>query len=257
MFNLSVRTTLLISLWLVRSLFFANELHAQNTSEIGGGIGGLVYKGEVAPNYRFQNNRPGVVLFYKKDISKPVTLKAHLMAGMLRAQDKDAELPVNTFRQANFKTNLVELSAGLEYNFLDYYNQKRRTRWTPYYFISFAAARFSNKVVLEDKYTKPTESATVLSIPTGIGFKYALSYNWNLGLEVGARKIIAKNGDHLDYLQKKDYPELPYQELLLTDPYDNDWYFYNGISISYTFYKLLCPPATKSKAVKHKKLFFN
>ncbi|MDQ4140494.1 MAG: DUF6089 family protein [Bacteroidota bacterium] len=251
MFKQSVRTTLLICLWPIRSLFFADELLAQNTSEIGGGIGGLVYKGEVAPNYRFQNNRPGIVLFYKKDISKPVTLKANLMGGMLRANDKDVDLPVNTFRQANLKTNLVELSVGLEYNFLDYYNQKRRTRWTPYYFISFAAARFNNKVELEDTYTKPSESGTVLSIPTGIGFKYALSYNWNLGLEVGARKTLGKNGDKLDYLQTQDYPELPYRQLPHTDPYDDDWYFYNGLSISYTFYKLLCPPATKGKAAKH------
>lgn len=244
MFKRSLRTLLLISLWPMRSLFFGDELLAQNTSEIGGGVGGLVYKGEVVPNYRFQNNRPGVVLFYKKDISKPVTLKANLMAGLLRAKDGNVDLPVNTFRQANLKTNLVELSAGLEYNFLDYYNQRRRTRWTPYYFISFAAARFSNKVVLEDKYTKPVESGTVLSIPTGIGFKYALSYNWNLGLEVGARKTLAKNGDRLDYLQNKEYQALPYRQLPLTDPYDKDWYFYNGLSISYTFYKLLCPPAT-------------
>ncbi len=242
MFKLSVRTTLLITFLAVRSIFFCNKLLAQNTSEIGGGIGGLVYKGEVAPNYRFQNNRPGAVLFFKKDISKPVTLKANLMAGFLRAKDESADLPVNTFRQANIKTNLVELSAGLEYNFLDYYNQRRRTRWTPYYFISFAVARFSNKAELQGR-EKPAESGTLLSIPTGIGFKYALSYNWNLGLEVGARKTLAKNGDRLDYLQTKDYAELPSRQLPHTDPYDKDWYFYNGISISYTFYKLLCPPA--------------
>ncbi|QNF33265.1 porin family protein [Adhaeribacter swui] len=243
MFKTSVRLTLLITLWAVRSLFFGNELFAQNTSEIGGGIGGLVYKGEVAPNYRFLNNRPGAVIFYKKDISKPVTLKANLMAGFLRANDENAELPVNSFRQAIVKTNLVELSAGLEYNFLDYYNQRRRTRWTPYYFISFAAASFRNKAELQG-HEKPAESGIVLSIPTGIGFKYALSYHWNLGLEVGARKTFAKNGDRLDYLQTQDYAQLPYRELPHTDPYDKDWYFYNGLSISYTFYKLLCPPAS-------------
>ncbi len=243
MFKPSVRLTLLITLWSIRSIFFCNELLAQNTSEIGGGIGGLVYKGEVAPDYSFSNNRPGAVIFYKKDISKPVTLRANLMAGFLRAKDENAELPVNNFRQANIKTNLVELSAGLEYNFLDYYNQRRRTRWTPYYFISFAATSFSNKAELQGQ-AKPTESAIVLSIPTGIGFKYALSYHWNLGLEVGARKTFGKSGDRLDYLQTQDYSELPYRELPHTDPYDKDWYFYNGLSISYTFYKLLCPPAS-------------
>ncbi len=168
----------------------------------------------------------------------------------MRAKDEDVNLPVNTFRQAAVKTNLIELSVGLEYNFLDYYDQHRRTRWTPYYFIGFAAANYNNKVVLQNNFIKPFENGFVLSIPTGIGFKYALSYHWNLGLEVGARKTLAKNGDHLDYLQTKNYGALPYRELPLTDPYDKDWYYYNGLSISYTFYKLRCPPASKSSLVK-------
>ena len=249
MFNQTVRITLLIGLCSIRSLFFDNEIQAQNTSEIGGGLGGLVYKGEVAPNYRFQNNRLGAVLFYKKDISTPVTLKANLLAGMIRAQDMDVSLPVNTFRQADVETNLVEFSAGLEYNFLDYYNQRRSTRWTPYYFISFAVARFNNKAQLGKNTVKPEETATLLSIPTGIGFKFALSYHWNLGLEIGARKTLAKNSDRLDYLQTKNYGRLTARELPLTDPYDTDWYYYNGLSISYTFYKLPCPRPSRSSSL--------
>lgn len=252
MLTKSVRLVLLTGLWSVRSIFFTDGVQAQNTSEIGGGIGGLVYKGEVAPNYRFQNNRPGAAIFYKKDISRPVTLKANLMAGWLRANDENVDLPVNALRRAVIKTSLIELSAGLEYNFLDYYDQRRRTRWTPYYFISFAVANYNNKVELASTYTKPSENGFILAIPTGVGFKYALSYHWNLGLEVGARKTLAKNGDRLDYLQTKKYPELPYANLPLTDPYDQDWYFYNGISISYTFYKLRCPPAAKSPSSQFK-----
>ncbi len=250
MYQQHVRVTFFIGFWLVKSIFFADETKAQNTSEIGGGLGGLVYKGEVAPNYRFQNNRPGLNIFYKKDLSVPVTLKANLMAGWMRAHDENVDLPINTFRQADVKTNLIELSAGLEYNFLDYYNQRRRTRWTPYYFISLAIANYNNKVVLADTYTKPFENGFVLAIPTGIGFKYALSYHWNLGLEVGARKTLLKNNDRLDYLQTKDYPELPRADLPHTDPYDQDWYFYNGLSISYTFYKLRCPPASAPRSKK-------
>lgn len=252
MFKRCVRLALLIGLWPVRSIFFTEAVQAQNTSEIGGGIGGLVYKGEVAPNYRFQNNRPGATIFYKKDISEPVTLKANLMAGWIRADDENVDLPINGFRRAAIKTNLIELSAGLEYNFLNYYDQRRRTRWTPYYFISVAVANYNNKVVLQNNRIKPFENGFVLAIPTGVGFKYALSYHWNLGLEVGARKTLLGNSDHVDYLQTKDYPGLPNRELQHTDPYDQDWYFYNGLSISYTFYKLRCPPASKSSSLSIK-----
>lgn len=249
MLKRSVFVSLLIGLWPLGSIFFVGEVHAQNTSEIGAGIGGLVYKGEVAPNYRFENNRPGGAIFYRKDISRPVTLKANLMGGWIRANDENVDLPVNNLRQAAIKTNLIELSAGLEYNFLDYYDQRRRTRWTPYYFIGIAITNYENKVIWRDQFTKRYANGFVMAIPSGIGFKYALSYHWNLGLEAGARKTLAKNSDRLDYLPARG----PSRGLLLTDPYDDDWYFYNGVSISYTFYKLLCPPASQSSSKKARK----
>ena len=53
---------------------------------------------------------------------------------------------------------------------------------------------------------------------------------WNLGLEVGARKEFT---DKLDDISE--------QNPLIENRHDQDWYFYNGVSISYTFYKIRCP----------------
>ncbi|WP_034256561.1 DUF6089 family protein [Adhaeribacter aquaticus] len=221
------------------------EAFAQKTSEVGLGIGGANYKGEISPNYRFLNNRPALTVFYKKDISKAVVARAGILFGQTRAKDINVDLPVNQFRQADMRTNLGELAIGIDYNFLDYYDMKRRVRWTPYFFTGAALANYNNKVVFNNDLIKPFENGFILGIPMGVGVKYALSYHWNLGLEVAARKTVLKGGDKFDYLKTKEYSPNPPQNLQFANPYDKDWYFYNGISISYTFYKIVCPDVYK------------
>ena len=71
-------------------------------------------------------------------------------------------------------------------------------------------------------------------MPVGVGIKYALSEFINLGLEVGARKTFT---DRLDQLHD--------QTSLLVNRHDQDWYYYSGVSLSYTFYKIRCPEPYK------------
>lgn len=241
--------SLLICSFQIGSVFFTLGVTAQSanykTSELGVGVGGASYKGEIAPNYRFLNNRPAFTVFYKKDVSQPLVLRAGLTLGLMRAHDEDVKRPLNQLRRADMVTNLAELSAGIDYNFLNYYDQRRHIRWTPYFFLGAAVANYNNKVVLQNNVIKPFENSFVLSIPMGIGLKYALSRHWNLGLEAAARKTLFRAGDKIDYLKNKNHESNPPNELPYTNPYDNDWYFYNGISISYTFYKLICPEVYK------------
>jgi hypothetical protein len=241
--------SLLICLFQVGSVFFtlsaAGQSQSYRTSELGLGVGGTNYKGEIAPNYRFLNNRPALTVFYKRDVSQPLVLRAGLTLGLMRAHDEDVKRPLNQFRRADMITNLIELAAGIDYNFLNYYDQRQRIRWTPYFFLGAAVANYNNKVVLQDNVIKPFENGFVLSIPMGVGVKYALSRHWNLGLEAAARKTVFKAGDKVDYLKNKNHESTPPDQLPYANPYDNDWYFYNGISISYTFYKLICPDVYK------------
>src|SRR5688500_17299124 len=84
----------------IGNAFFSPGLQAQNfqTSELGIGLGGTVYKGEIAPEYNFGNNRPAASVFYRRDISDPVTLKAGLLVGLLGASDSDVGLPLHQLR---------------------------------------------------------------------------------------------------------------------------------------------------------------
>lgn len=235
--------TLLIFFLRVGSVFFVSfSSYGQTTSELGFGLGATNYKGEIAPNYQFLNNRPAVIVFYKKDLSKAIVARGSFLAGIMRAADERIDLPLHQTRAAHMITNLVELAAGIDYNFLNYYDQKQRIRWTPYFFAGAAVANYNNKVTLQNNAIKPFENGFVFSVPAGVGVKYALSYNWNLGLEVGARKAILQQGDKVDFLNNKNTS----MDLPFNNPYDKDWYFFNGITLSYTFYKLVCPDVYKN-----------
>jgi opacity protein-like surface antigen len=234
----------------IGSVFFAQSALAQYTSEVGVGLGALSYKGELSPGYQFKNNRPALTAFYRKDISVPVTLRGGFTAGFLRADDGNVRglnnqtPPLQVYRRANMKGSLYEVSAVLEYNFFDYHYRKAKIHFTPYVFVGVAGF-LANRTTKTEK----TDNAALLSlnkkgsmvglaVPAGIGFKYALSTHWNLGLEVGARKVFSDRLDHID-------GKTGNQNDLVGNPADQDWYFHTGLSISYTFYKINCPPQYK------------
>lgn len=233
--------TLLAGLLPVGSVFFACTAAAQNTSEIGIGLGGLTYKGELSPHYQFKNNRPALTAFYRKDVSAPITLRAGFTAGLLRADDgnvKDVNKrtpPLASYRQANMKGSLLEASGVVEYNFFDYHNRRDKVHFTPYVFVGLAGF-YANTQTTSSANPQLDRKAGLISlaIPAGLGFKYALSEHWNLGLEAGARKLFTDNLDHVDGKSRG-------QDDRIGNPNDQDWYFYNGLSISYTFYKIRCP----------------
>ena len=236
-------STLLARLTLAGSVFFALPVCAQLTSEVGAGIGGMAYRGDIAPRYRVLNNRPAGTVFYKRDTSPGLTLRAGLTIGLLQAVDGQVErggdvVPISASRSGVFRATLAEILLGVEYNFLDYYDQKRRTRWTPYFFTGVAGyyASTSTEIRVAGSATQPVTSKTAarkisVALPLGLGIKYALSREFNLIVEAGGRRTF---GDNFDNIVEAAPPQL-------ADQGGPDWYFYNGISLSYTFYKILCP----------------
>lgn len=237
-------TLLICALVQIGSVFFVHSVLAQqgferSTSELGVGIGGVAYKGEVAPHYRFLSNRPALMVFYKKDVSKAVALRGSLLLGRVKAKDEQYEdLPLAQYRNASVKTSLLELAGGIDYNFLNYYDFRRHVRWTPYFTLGLAGTVYNNLTEPRDSdilYPNAESSATyktrlTLALPIGVGFKYGLSQHWNIGAEFGTRVLLT---DSFDNLSK--------QNEFVMNRYDKDQYFFTGIYLSYTFFKINCP----------------
>lgn len=227
-------------------LFRPLSAAAQTTSELGLGVGVTNYRGEVSPQLQWQNSRPAATIFYRRDISSPITLRAAFTAGALRATDGNVMgvnggvAPLPSYRQVSLTGSVLELAGALEYNFLDYHLRKehRRVHATPYLFIGLGGY-YANTTVrsgnsgLQNDFNRQGAKLG-LAIPAGGGVKVALSEHLNLGAEMGVRKTFTDQFDHLGD-----------QDVLLVNPHDQDWYYYTGLSVSYTFYHIFCPPVYK------------
>ncbi|MFB9861782.1 DUF3575 domain-containing protein [Rufibacter immobilis] len=254
-----IRTLLICTSVQIGSVFFGLSAKAQmqtgqprTTSEVGIGVGGVAYKGEVAPRYQLQNNRPALMLFYKKDVSSAVAWRGSLLIGRTQAEDDTEknsslakDLPLEIYRKAKVTTSLLELSGGIDYKFLDYYDFRRNTRWTPYFTLSVAAVVYNNRTTAEDpEIIYPANSGKdesyrtgfAFAVPIGAGVKYALSEHWNIGAEAGVRVLFTD-----------DFDNLSSQNEQVMNKNSRDLYFFNGVTLSYTFYKINCPVTPSGK----------
>lgn len=221
------RGTLLIFVFFL-GFFLPSVLHAQEW-ELGAGLGGMNYKGDIAAGIRPKFTRPGGNVFIRYNAGRAVSFKLNLLFGKVFAEDIQSNDPFNIARNRSFETSIAELSPQFEYNFLNYRDEKTRQTWTPYVFVGLAGFTFNG----EDN-TRNDFKGTHFSIPFGLGVKYVLSGSWNLGLEFGARKTFT---DKLDGLGDP----LVNNKLLNGNPSSTDMYFYTGLMISYTFYSIHCP----------------
>jgi hypothetical protein len=216
--------------WVVGFLFVTYSLSAQK-SEVGFGIGTLNYTGDLARSYNILNSRPAATVFYRSNLSKVVSLRAALMGGGIGASDRR---PIDAFaekRNASFNVFLMEASTVMEYHFMNWRDDKHIVRFTPYLFGGLAIFGLSGTK------DKPTEYSNVQgAIPFGLGMKYILNPKWYLALEFGARKTFF---DYLDNVSAGSNQLV--KNYQYGNPYDNDVYYFVGLSITKTFYEIPCP----------------
>lgn len=200
-------------------------------SEVGFGIGAFNYTGDLARSYNILNSRPAATLFYRSNVSKVVSLRAALTGGNIAASDSR---PIDAFaeqRNASFSLFLMEASTVMEYHFMNWRDDKHMIRFTPYLFGGLAIFGISGT------QNKPSEYSNVQgAIPFGLGIKYILNPKWYLALEVGARKTFF---DHLDNVSAGTNQLV--KNYQYGNPYDNDAYYFVGVSITRTFYQIPCP----------------
>jgi hypothetical protein len=211
-------------------LFPSIDVYAQR-SEVGAGLGTFNYTGDLVRTYNFAFSRPAFTVFYRSNLSKVVSFRASITGGQLAANDsKD---PIDAFaqqRNASFDVFLLEASTVMEYHFLNWRDDKFVVRFSPYVFAGLGLFGISGNEKKEVEY-----SNIQAAVPFGMGVKYIVNPKWYLSLEFGMRKT---SFDYLDNISDEDTGVKNYQ---YGNPFDNDNYFFLGISITRTFYDIPCP----------------
>lgn len=255
-----------------------SKVGAQNF-EIGAWMGGANYFGDLNSNSSFTMVRPAGGIFLRNNFNTRWVLKSSVSFGQIAFDDKKSPNGFNRQRNLHFKSNVGEIAAMLELNFLEFNKQKKQQWFSPYFTVGFAAFYFNPQAKYQDNwyYLQPlgTEGQTDPSysgvkkyrivnfaIPIGGGFKFSLGRNWNVGVFGDIRVTFT---DYLDDVSGVYASPLSLSlgsqgiAYALADrsgevgepigqagkqrgtSAKNDFYLFAGVSVSYTIFRLKCP----------------
>lgn len=196
-------------------LFFISSFaNAQTNAEIGVVGGAAYYLGDINPSKHLYNSSSLFGAIYKKNFTERYALRINALFTELEGKDSDFSNEVQLDRDHSFKTKLMDIAAGFEFNFNPFWlpAKSRTYKWTPYVHAGLG-------------YTV-ANSDSGLNIPFGAGIKFLLKGNIVCGMEWCFRKTFT---DKLDYLSD------PWKSGGSNIVINNDWYSYVGITITYRF----------------------
>ncbi|MFA0961993.1 DUF6089 family protein [Roseivirga sp. BDSF3-8] len=197
--------------------------------DVGIGVGGLTYTGDLSPNYTFSDNQPGGMVFVRRNMSEAVSIRVSMLGGSMKASDEDAYDIYAENRNAAFDIGILEGSVVIEYNFLPY-KTSDLVNLSPYLFAGIGGFVFWGEEESNAEY-----SNTQLMIPFGGGVKYLINPKWTIGAEFGARTTF------FDYLDNVSDNAQNLKNFTGGNSHDNDWYYFLGLTLSYSFYTVPCP----------------
>lgn len=248
---------------------------AQSGSEFGILAGFSGYTGDLQTRMvDFRQVHPAIGFLYRRQLYHRLGLRLGMNFGKISGDDRYARDTVQRMRNLNFQSQILDLDLMLEYYFLDI----SRYRVSPYLFAGLAYYHFNpysydtsgNLVYLQPLGTegeglsaypgKKMYHLNQLSIPFGLGVKYAVSPTVYLGAEIGIRKTFTDylddvSGSYADQAklqagrgaqsvffayrtnQLPQYRTLSYPSegtARGTSP-QKDWYYFAGLTLSFHF----------------------
>lgn len=255
-------------------------------------MGANYYQGDLAPRnsrFSFSPGRLGLGAMIGTKLNSVFRMNLKFMMGQIGGDDSDSDVISRKKRNLSFDAPLYEIGINTEVSFnaflkgLDKYgiNIYYTTGINVFKFIPKATLRTSSgKFELVDLQPLGTEgqglsgypkryALTQINIPFGMGFKFQLFDNLELGFELAPRLTFTDylddvSGDYVNYNEfiEADRPlaaRLSNRtgEYLGTGPVivetgtqrgnpdDNDWYFFGAAYISYNFGKGYVPKKFK------------
>lgn len=215
---------------LIAGLFLSPAVSKGQRVEIGGAFGGVLYTGDIAPSLNPQFIRPGGGLFFRYNPTRSFSARAQVSLARIIGTDSITSSSFQRARGAIFRNTIREVALLGEYKFRNYTPLRNAKNWTPYVFGGLAAFTHGLR--------QPGDKPLVIAFPLGVGVKYEIARPWSIGLEYTTRFTTT---DSLDGLDKTDLQSPKFNQ---SDPDRNDQYTMVFLTVSYTFYRVFCPPGS-------------
>ena len=221
-------TVIIITLFSIQ--FSAAQIH-----EIGLYLGGANFIGDVGATDYIAPKNLTIGGIYKWNRSPRHSYRISLLFSELEGIDKNSDDPSRQIRGLEFNSQIIELSAGMEFTFLDFNLHKGGFVSTPYLYTGVTVTKHDNFFLANSGQLEPegTESFAY-GIPMVVGYKAAISQHFVLAFEIGARYTFSDEIDgsvpDAEELQSRSFGNLN----------NNDWYTFTGVTLTYTFGRNPC-----------------
>ena len=221
-------TVIIITLFSIQ--FSAAQIH-----EIGLYLGGSNFIGDVGATDYIAPKNLTIGGIYKWNRSPRHSYRISLLFSELEGIDKNSDDPSRQIRGLEFNSQIIELSAGMEFTFLDFNLHKGGFVSTPYLYTGVAVTKHDNFFLANSGQLEPegTESFAY-GIPMVVGYKAAIAQHFVLAFEIGARYTFSDEIDgsvpDAEELQSRSFGNLN----------NNDWYTFTGVTLTYTFGRNPC-----------------
>lgn len=259
------------SFFIIVGLFSLVSLSAQKGWEAGAWLGTAVYFGDL--NNRLDLSNPGLAggLIGRYNFNTRISAKGTLNYGHVSATDADSPNNFERNRNLSFKSNIIDISSSVEFNFFNYVHGSDEYFYTPYLAVGFSIFRFNPRAELNGETYDLSDYNTELidygnvsgGLLLGGGWKWDINRKWSINIELSYRKLYT---DHLDdvstvypnpgSLQSQTAMDLSDRTLIegisgegrqRGNSKDNDSYNFLGVSIMRYFGRLECPKISEPR----------
>ena len=205
------------------------QKEASKSTELGISIGGSIFFGDLGGSRDIGRpfisdldilvTRPAVGIFIRRNLNNRFSVRLNGYYTQVFGDDAmtDATVPgepgySRKYRNLSFRSDIVELSAQLEVNFMAYVVGSTRYRFTPYLTFGAGAFYFEPKTKYQGNWVQLRPLGTegqglqqypardiysniAMAFPVGLGIKYNLSEDWAINFEIAHRYT---NSDYVD-----------------------------------------------------------
>ncbi len=209
------------------------ELGAQ-TYEVGLYAGGANNIGDVG---RMNFIVPSGLAYggvFKWNKSKRYAWRASMLYGNFTADDSKSSLSSRKQRGYSLDNSILEASAGLEFNFVDYNLHSLGRAFTPYLYTGVTYFRYEYNYFDAGQLQNTGQKEGSFAIPMTVGAKLRISQYFILGAEIGARYTFTDNLDASNP-EGSNFEQFRFGNIL-----SDDWYVFSGVTLTYTFGRIVC-----------------
>jgi opacity protein-like surface antigen len=200
---------------------------AQQSLELGLGMGISLYQGDITENYLQYNGHKRVYsAFFRYNMGPHISIKGTYTKGIMGASDIYSETRFD--RGWSFSATVDEAVVAGQFFFLNQFVTNRKGEsvflFSPYLMIgvgySKIDATFVDRFNPDQTLVPQGDKDLFFVLPFGGGIRGELSPSFKLGIEVGIRPTFS---DFIDDV--------------VTTTEVNDWYTFAGVNVSYVVFK--------------------